>query len=502
MLGKQWLNRFASTDIRGTAIERSQDRQRKLDGIVTWYFDHVMESLPLMLQIALLLLGCALSRHLWEINITIASVVLSVTALGVTFYFSIVIAATTFEGCPYQTPGARVLRYILPHIFHALRSAPSTISVFVSFWFSSIIQASSLLGTPIWWWPVLDYPWCSMENIIGNLAGIFIGVFCLSPIALVVDAYRIGIATLWLLAVFCRMTYHWIVATSPQVHITDLRCISWMLQTSLDKEVHLSTLKHLESLMATPTSFDPALVTYCFVAFIGCINTSNCEVTITQGLEQLATVSAMCFFHTISHLSIMDPTSSVLDDINQRYTRIFPPETDFHGHGFSHAMDVIHRVFIRSADRRRFTWDDYKPPSDEYTLVAQTLEKLAKFGHQRTQRTKVPRLILRFALYSLSQDPLPPTPIIANCLSIVAIDLGCDVSYTGAMTLDERCAPPLWIVTALTLNQRTGGAGFEPYNSETRNVRWSRSSPFTPIQTQGDCRAPPICGLAGAKWAT
>jgi len=44
MLGKQWLNRYVSTGIRGTAIERNQDRQRKLDGIITWYFDHLMES--------------------------------------------------------------------------------------------------------------------------------------------------------------------------------------------------------------------------------------------------------------------------------------------------------------------------------------------------------------------------------------------------------------------------------------------------------------------------
>jgi len=61
MLGKQWLNRYASVDIRGSAIERGQNRQRKLDGIVTWYFDHVMQLLPLMLQATLLLLGCALS---------------------------------------------------------------------------------------------------------------------------------------------------------------------------------------------------------------------------------------------------------------------------------------------------------------------------------------------------------------------------------------------------------------------------------------------------------
>jgi len=83
MLGKQWLNRYVSTDMRGTAIERSQNRQRKLDGVVTWYFDHVMDALPLMLQVALLLLGCALSRYLWGIDITVASVVLSVTLLGI-----------------------------------------------------------------------------------------------------------------------------------------------------------------------------------------------------------------------------------------------------------------------------------------------------------------------------------------------------------------------------------------------------------------------------------
>jgi len=52
MLGKQWLNRYMSVDMRGSAVECSQHRHRKLDGIVCWYFNHVMESLPLMLQVA------------------------------------------------------------------------------------------------------------------------------------------------------------------------------------------------------------------------------------------------------------------------------------------------------------------------------------------------------------------------------------------------------------------------------------------------------------------
>lgn len=40
MLSKQQLNRYISTDMRGTAIECSQNRQRKPDGIISWYFDH------------------------------------------------------------------------------------------------------------------------------------------------------------------------------------------------------------------------------------------------------------------------------------------------------------------------------------------------------------------------------------------------------------------------------------------------------------------------------
>ena len=114
MLGKQWLNRYASTEMRGSAIERSQNRQPKLDGIVGWYFDHVMESLPLMLQVALLLLGCALSRYLWEISITIASVVIGVTSLGLLLYLSIVVAGAVWESCPYQTPGSTFLCYLGP----------------------------------------------------------------------------------------------------------------------------------------------------------------------------------------------------------------------------------------------------------------------------------------------------------------------------------------------------------------------------------------------------
>jgi hypothetical protein len=134
MLGKQWLNRYASIDMRGSAIERSQNRQRKLDGLVAWYFDHVLESLPLMLQVALLLLGCALSKYLWEVNTTVASVVLAVTSFGVLFYLFIVVAGTTSDSCPYQTPATNVIRSIIRHAADLLRHP----------WLTSLFCSSSI----------------------------------------------------------------------------------------------------------------------------------------------------------------------------------------------------------------------------------------------------------------------------------------------------------------------------------------------------------------------
>ena len=109
MLGKQWLNRFGKVKVRGSEIDESRNRQRKLSGMVSWKFDLVMESLPLMLQSALLLLGYALSSYLWTIDLTVASAAIGITSVGLAFYVFIVIAATIADNCPFQTPTSQVL---------------------------------------------------------------------------------------------------------------------------------------------------------------------------------------------------------------------------------------------------------------------------------------------------------------------------------------------------------------------------------------------------------
>ena len=347
MLGKQWLNRYASTDLRGTAIERSQDRQRKLDGIVAWYFEHVMEFLPLMLQAALLLLGCALSFYLWEINVTVASVVVGVTSSGVILYIALIAAGAASESCPYQTPGSYALRYL-----------------------SRRIHLSAIPGP------------------------------------------------------------------DSQTTALDLRCISWMLQTSLDTAVRLSTLKHLAT-MAALDKVDPTLATECFNAFVGFVKAgADHEVVIGQGLEQHATLSAQGLLSSLSQLLGADPTSHVIEDLRLRYAQVIPTRTNFRGY---HIMSATHYWFTQSWQRWPSQWSDYKPTAHEYTMVSRNLVNLARFEYQkRTLYPKVPCWVLRFALHSLSLDPQPPTSVVADCLSIVAIGLGHDVPHPGAITSNER----------------------------------------------------------------
>jgi len=228
MLGKQWLNRYALTDMRGTAVERSQDCQRKLGGIIAWYFDHVMESLPLMLQFALLLLGCALSLYLWDINATVAWVVISVTALGVIFYVFFVIAGTASASCPYQTPWAHILRHtyycILPTILHLLHSV-----------LRGLIRKSRCLvpfSEDKW------YEWRDWKQIISLSKYIL----CL-PFSLACDVYQLIRAMARAIIALARKVHGWIrSARSAQAHGLDQRaaaldsqCVSWILQTSLEK---------------------------------------------------------------------------------------------------------------------------------------------------------------------------------------------------------------------------------------------------------------------------
>jgi len=141
MLGKQWLNRYLR-HAGGSMVERCGDRQRKFDGLEKWPFRLFIESLPIMLQIALFLLTCGLSRYMWSVNTPVAHVVISFTVLGILFYIGIVAAGTSSYECPFQTPASTTLRY--------LRDSGMVQKLFASL---SLCWVTSLIST------TLGYTW-------------------------------------------------------------------------------------------------------------------------------------------------------------------------------------------------------------------------------------------------------------------------------------------------------------------------------------------------------
>lgn len=431
MLGKQWLNRYDSADIRGSAIERSQNRQRKHNGVIVWYFNYAMESLPLMLQVALLLLGCALSLYLWDINSTIASVVLGVTSFGLVFYFSVLVAATASASCPYQTPGSR-----------SLRSVASVVLTTVSACRRSIGRSHTAIMLRM---NLEHYQPLRYRNQIKSFLK---DVLCEFPLALAVDVFRLGRAVLWPFVDFVHRMRTWLFVTiftrkyqahDEQTAVLDLQCISWILRTSLNKDVHLVSLEYFNTLV-TLAGLNPTLVVDCYNVFIGCVKVVGGDVVITPGLEQLATVSAAGLLRTFTHLSATDPISRVLAHIHQRYTRAFPPEIRFNHLSFSHTFGAIHSLFHR---HQRYWWVQQRDPGPSRQELAPVIHALAELAQSKYRRRgdgrkKVPRWILSFAMESLSRSPHLPTSATVDCLSIVATDLGCNTSSSRTTTSDWR----------------------------------------------------------------
>jgi len=366
MLGKQWLSKYASIDMRGSAIERSQDRQRKLDGIVRWYFEHVLECLSMMLQFALFLIGCALVRYLWDISTAVAVVVIVMTSFGVLFYVSIVLAGTASESCPYQTPLAAVFRLLIKH-------------------------------------PRVRRVWRGRSD----------------P-----DKYAIKL--------------------ERQATALDFRCISWMLRTSFDKTINLSTLGFLKTILALSDSNPNSdIVTSCFNIFSNCFfATNNTSLSITRGSEQLAEISAMCFFCAFSSLLTVEPTSTTIEDVRQQYLKIFPLRANLQH--LPSPIRTFHRLFVKGEKQPNISWTHYNPSSDELVAFARALDQATKFNYPSNAHAeqKVPRWLVRFAFRFLSQDPPPPASVLINCLNIIAVDLGRDDWDSHSTASEERCVHP------------------------------------------------------------
>ena len=110
-------------------IERCGDRQRKCDGLEKWPFRLFIESLPVMLQIALFLLASGLCRYMASVSTPVTVVLISLTLLGILFYVGVVVSGASSYECPFQTPASVPLRSFWTKI--GLLLTPITLSIII-----------------------------------------------------------------------------------------------------------------------------------------------------------------------------------------------------------------------------------------------------------------------------------------------------------------------------------------------------------------------------------
>jgi len=195
MLGKQWINRYIRNR-GGSAAKKSRRRQRKLDGLKNWRFYLVIETIPVMLQLALLLLGGGLTVYLWKISFTVARVILTFTLFGAALYVLFTLAATVCRNCPYQTPPSIILRAFARYLAR---------------------NGSSFAR--------------SVKSLVAFLAKNFRRVQCA---AVDIEQPAVAEPSAWN---FGEISIDW------EARKGDVRCISWMLDSATDSDVIFCTAR-------------------------------------------------------------------------------------------------------------------------------------------------------------------------------------------------------------------------------------------------------------------
>ena len=426
-----------SATISHRALQKST--KKKLNRIASWHFENVMELVPVTLQAAFLMLGCALSLYLWEANTTVAWIILGVTSFGLSLFLFIVVAGAVSDSCPYQTPGAR----LLCRLFHA----PGVLFSLFSAAFKNTNSYAMVIM-------VRDrMPRGLVENIF-----VLLFLVSLLPILLIVDLLIYVVSPSSTLNSLYVPERPWRRTSGQLRTISDVNCISWILRTSLDEPTRLLAMKFHAT--TTLHEYKPTLAVDYFDVLLRCVKVVKGSAIVIEGFEHLARVSAPCCLNTLSHLAMLDPISGVLDDLRQQYIRVFPPGTNFNNLPFFHILGIIHCVFYpihvqrrlplsvsdrilhlawRGAQTSWVQWEGHRSASyGEHTMVAYSVLKFSQLEIKRTVRAKVPRWALRFVLHAISQESMPATSVVVACLGIIKGGfIGCCAG--PSMIVNQRC---------------------------------------------------------------
>ena len=423
MLGKQWVSRYLRKQ-GGSAVEKSRDRQRKLDGFKKWHFHLVIESLPVMLQFALLLLGCALTLHLWTINRTVAGVILAFTLFGITTYAFFTLAAAFHYNCPYQTPPSILARTAIRHLVQSHSAFVRSLRSVISF----LPSTKSLR-----WF---------LRNLLSRLCG-GLEPFHRNSAA---EARAVDIAQAIVIVPPTRIFEN--MSVDLEVCKGDSRCVWWVLDYTTDTDVIFSTARfaadmvwYLEAAGVVSPNVLADLFFDCFV---------NRQVI--PGKSEHANAIGMALASVLSTRLVVEPESQVLEDvclrIREAVSGIFqsgtmcpvvvgvlrivaePVAMESSGYYFPGEPDINSRMVVRLSAPKKLWFS---------RVMLQIFWRRRLLTPFTTVLSFYPFLFLLEG--SMTGDDDTPIILKTTCFLIVAISLGLQVDSRDLYPPTTVCVP-------------------------------------------------------------
>ena len=392
VLAKQWLNHYSQINIHGSLVDYGRDRQRKMDGMATWQFKSVIECLPIMLQIALLLLGLGLSGYLFVTSDTIGWVALGFVVISYTLYFILSIVSSNFDDCPFQTP------------------------------FSNIFLRARLAGRKA----CLTTPYLHISSpkrrrrrrkpSDGNNGNEDIRLTMVGP-----PHHP---------AALVNQEHDW------EGYVLDSKCIAWMFKMSTDPDVILEIIKFIpEIIWHSDIKTTPLERLYDIV--LECFDHSSGSPVVTSKCRNKAYISAKALVHLGIQRKCMG---------NESDAAVFASISSWHaiigsGHyegdsDLEHALGMVDRVF-GAGNPTPMRWDKFSFTDSHHAWMAHILPHRARYA---LKYGPLPDDINEFLRHSLRRDHLPPAPIVSDCLLIIGLVLGIELDSDDQHVIKKRSA--------------------------------------------------------------
>ncbi|KAG8758432.1 hypothetical protein FRC11_003698 [Ceratobasidium sp. 423] len=154
LLAKEWLKHYEYHPS-NSSLSFILEHQKKLDAMKRWYGFEIIDSVPILLHIALFLFGAGLVVHLWRLNLAVSLVILAIFAIVVLFYIITTVLATVTDKLEKPGYDSKITAQVLLWVYDIAgdKAADSLIEVMSTMradWEMSILMNTRRILSSIW----------------------------------------------------------------------------------------------------------------------------------------------------------------------------------------------------------------------------------------------------------------------------------------------------------------------------------------------------------------